>query len=69
LYYFRHLRDLWRRWWQRRKEAKENREKLEETKNEIVLELEQTYTKDLEESLEKVYFKLVKANAKNQMTK
>jgi hypothetical protein len=63
------LRDLWRRWWQRRKEAKENREKLEETKNEIVLELEQTYAKDLEESLEKVYFKLVKANAKNQMTK
>ena len=65
------MRDLWRRWWQRRKEAIENREKLEEeTKNEIVLELEQTYAKeDLEESLEKVYFKLVKANAKNKMTK
>jgi hypothetical protein len=45
LYYFRHLRDLWRRWWQRRN------------------------ADDLEESLEKVYFKLVKANAKNKMTK
>ncbi len=65
LYYFRHLRDLWRRWWQRRKEAKENRDKLEENKNEIVLELEQTYADDLEESIEKVYFKLVKANAMN----
>jgi hypothetical protein len=68
IYYFRHLRDLWRRFWQRRKEAKENTEKLEATKNEIVLELEQTYADDLEESLEKVYFKLVKVNAENQIT-
>jgi hypothetical protein len=56
------------RFWQRRKEAKENTEKLEATKNEIVLELEQTYADDLEESLEKVYFKLVKVNAENQIT-
>jgi hypothetical protein len=69
-YYFRHLRDLWRRWWQGKKEAKENSEYLKEAnKDEIVLELEPTYADALEESIEKVYFKLVKANAKNKMTK
>ena len=57
---------MWRRWWQRRKEAKENRDKLEKSKNEIVLELEQTYEDDLEDKMEKVYFKLVKTNAKSK---
>ena len=41
---------------------------LEEAKkDEIVLELEQTYADDLEESIDKVYFKLVKANAMNRI--
>ncbi len=65
LYYFRHLRDWYRRWGQGRKEAKEN----EKSKDEIVIELEQTYGVDLEESIDKVYFKLVKANTKNQIKK
>ena len=67
LYYFSHLRDLWRRWWQRRKEMKEDRKSQDKAnKDEIVLEMEQTYAEDLEDSLEKVYFKLVKANASNK---
>ena len=70
IHYFRHLRNLWRRWWQRKKEAKENSEKLEAAnKDEIVLEMEQAYADDLDESMEKVYFKLVKANAMNKNTK
>ena len=38
----------------------------EENKDETVLELDQIFTDELEESLEKVYFKLVKANANNR---
>ncbi len=62
IYYFDHLRD----WWQRIQEIKEERQSQDkENKDEIVLELDQMYTDELEDSLEKVYFKLVKANAKN----
>ncbi len=69
LYYFRHLRVWWRRWWQRKKEPKESREKSEENKDNVVLELGHTYADGLEESLEKVYIKLVKANAMNKISK
>jgi hypothetical protein len=67
IHYFSHLRHLLRRWWQRTNEPKESRENLEEKNEEIVLELEQTYADDLEESIEKVYFKLVKANGMNKI--
>jgi hypothetical protein len=64
LYYFGDLRDLWRRWWQRRKEAKENEE--QENKDETILEMRQTYEDNLEDTMDRVYFKLVKSNAKNK---
>jgi len=63
LYYFDHLRD----WWKRKQEMKEERQSKDGKNNdEIVLELDQICTDELEDSLEKVYFKLVKANAKNR---
>ncbi len=63
LYYFDHLRD----WWQRKQEMKEVRQSQDkENKDEIVLKLDQICIDELEDSLEKVYFKLVKANAKNR---
>ncbi len=62
-YYFRHLKN----WWQRKQEIKEDRQSQDkENKDEIVLELDQIYSDELEDSLEKVYFKLVKANANNR---
>ncbi len=63
IYYFDHLRD----WWRRKQEMKEERQSQDkENKDEVVLELDQICTDKLEDSLEKVYFKLVKANAKNR---
>ncbi len=63
IYYFGHLNN----WWQSKQEMKELRQsKDEENKDETVLELDQICTDELEESLEKVYFKLVKAKAKNR---
>ncbi len=63
IHYFNHLKN----WWQRKQEMKEERQSQdEEKKEEIVLELDQICTDELEDSLEKVYFKLVKANAKNR---
>jgi len=59
IHYFGRLRD-----WQRKKKNEEQI-KAEETKNETVLELEQIYEDKLEESLDKIYFKLVKAKANN----
>ncbi len=59
IYYFSHLRDWYSSWWQR----KGPEEKLEEAnKVEIILEMEQTYADDLEDALEKVFFKLVRKN-------
>jgi hypothetical protein len=46
------------------KEERESQDK--QNIDEIILELDQTYTEKLEDSLEKVYFKLVKANANNR---
>ena len=46
------------------KEESQSQDK--ENKDEVVLELDQTFTDELEDSLEKVYFKLVKANANNR---
>ncbi len=63
IHYFRQLKN----WWQRKQEMKEERKSQDkENKDEIVLELDQIYTDELEDSLEKVYFKLVKANANNR---
>ncbi len=63
IYYFRHLKN----WWQRKQEMKEEREsKDKQNIDEVILELDQISTEKLEESLEKVYFKLVKANANNR---
>jgi hypothetical protein len=63
IHYFNHLRDWCRSWWQR----KRHEEKLEEeTKKEIILEMEQYHADDLEDALEKVYFKLVRNNANTQ---
>ncbi len=63
IHYFRHLRDWYRSWWQRKRPE----EKLEEAnKDEIILEMEQNHADDLEDALEKVYFKLVRNNANIQ---
>ncbi len=62
IHYFNHLKN----WWQRNQEMKEERQSQgEENKDETVLELDQIYTDEFEESLEKVYFKLVKAKNRN----
>ncbi len=63
IYYIKYMRGRWVRWWHRKNEEK--RELTEENKDEIILEMEQAYSDDLEESLEKVYIKLLEANAKN----
>ncbi len=34
----------------------------EENKNEIILEMDHSYSEDLDETLEKVYFRLIKNN-------
>jgi uncharacterized membrane protein len=46
----------------------DNQENVKEERDEIVLEMDKIYAEELEESLEKVYFKLVKANAKKKKT-
>ncbi len=63
-YYFSDLRDTWRRWWRRKREAKENEEKR--NKDETILEMKQAYEDDLEDTMDRVYFKLVQTNAKNR---
>ncbi len=64
IYYFRHLRDWYRRWCQ--SQTPEERSE-EENKKKIVLEMEQSHDDDaLEDALEKVYFKLVRNNANMQ---
>ncbi len=61
VHYFNRLRDWYRRWCPR----KRHDEKLEEeNKKEIILEMENTH--ELEDALEKVYFKLVRNNANMQ---
>ena len=62
IYHFNHLRDCYRNWCERIKHEGELEE--EENKKEIILEMDQTFDDDLEEALEKVYFKLVRNNAK-----
>jgi hypothetical protein len=62
IHFYNHLRD----WWQRKQEIKEDRKSQDkQIKDEIVLELGQMYTDELEDSLEKVYFKLLKAKNRN----
>jgi hypothetical protein len=58
IHYFNRLRDWYRKWCPR----KRHEEKLEEeNKKEIILEMDHSY--DLDDALEKVYFKLVRNNA------
>ena len=64
VHYFGHLRD----WWQRKNA---NQEKIKEEteknkKDKVVLEMDQIYADDLEESLENDFFKLVKMNGNNK---
>jgi len=62
-HYFNHLRDWYRRWCQR----KRHDEKLEEeNKKKIILEMDHCYADELDDALEKVYFKLVRNNANTQ---
>ncbi len=62
IHYFNHLKN----WWNRKQEMKEVRQSQDKENKDIVLELDQIFGDELEDSLEKVYFKLVKANAKNR---
>jgi hypothetical protein len=60
IHYFNYLRDWYRRWCQsQRPELKSE----EENKKKIVLEMDHSYDDELEDALEKVYFKLVRNNA------
>ena len=67
IHYFGHLRDLWRRCRQRKSES-ENEEEENGKGCDVILEIDQEYTDELEESLEKVYIKLLKAKQKSAMT-
>jgi hypothetical protein len=62
IYYFGNLSDY------RMKRSQNNKDTKDE-RDEAILEVDQIYANELDKSLEKVYFKLVKANAKNKNKK
>jgi len=63
IHYFNHLSE----WWREKKEQEEEKRKQDEaTCDEIKLEIDQSYAHELEESLERVYFELVKVTANNR---
>ena len=67
IHYFGHLRDLWRR----KREAENNKEEENGKRckeRDVILEIDQEYADELEESLEKVYIKLLKSKQKSKMT-
>jgi len=64
VHYYNHLRDCYRRWCQRKRLDEKFQE---ETNREIILEMDQSCAvDDLDDALERVYFKLVKSNANKQ---
>jgi hypothetical protein len=66
LFYF----DKLSRWWSKEKKTNENKQStIGDKKKQVVFEIKQINSFDLEESLEKFYIKLLKANAKNKKTK
>ena len=66
IYYFGHLRDLWRRFRKRKSESEKEEEYDDKAYKErdVILEIDQEYADELEESLEKVYIKLLKSKKK-----
>ena len=58
IHFYNHLRD---RWW---RESECKNKSQENKKNEFRIEMQQDYLDNLDASLEQVYFKLVKVNAK-----
>ncbi len=66
IHYLSHLRGWWR---QRRRNIniqREQREREEVDQEQVQIELDQEYADNLEESLERVYLRLVQANANNR---
>ena len=63
IYYFNCLRDWWRHESSNKKKSQENK-KIESEVPELRIEMQQDYLDHLDASLEQVYFKLVKVNAK-----
>jgi len=51
-----------------RMNSSRNMYEIEEDRDEVILEMDKIYAEELDDSLEKVYFKLVKANANNKKT-
>ena len=62
IYYFNGLREYRRE--KKDKEENEKRKRVEATFGDIRLEIEKDYAYELEEDLERVYFKLVEVNAR-----
>jgi hypothetical protein len=63
IHYFGHLIGLWRGYRQRKCDAENEGEDCKgHTEREVILEIDQEYADELEESLEKVYIKLLKSN-------
>ncbi len=63
VYYFNCFRDWWRHESAIKKKSQENK-KIESEVPELRIEMEQDYLDHLDASLEQVYFKLVKVNAR-----
>jgi len=59
-----------RGWWRQRRRniniQREQRDREEVDQEQVQIELEQEYADSLEESLERVYLRLVRANANNR---
>ena len=55
------------RHYQRKKEPKENRETINGDDDDVILEMDEMYSKELEESLENFYLKLAKSIAKKKI--
>jgi hypothetical protein len=55
------------RHYKRKKEHKENRETINGDHDDVILEMDEMYSKELEESLENFYLKLAKSIAKKKI--
>ena len=71
IYYFGHLRDLWRRFRNRKSESEKEEEYDDKAYKErdVILEIDQEFADELEESLEKVYIKLLKSKKKKAINR
>ena len=61
IYYFNGLRE----WWRRRRNIQQQNENVIQPEQAVQIEVDRVYGEELEERLERVYFKLVKVNAKS----